>query len=603
LAVSPVDFSAVQQGLPKVEMAAREGNVLGGLPLTEGEKKGIEIAEETVQDLRIKGSKCLIGRLGVPKKLNKEAFKAVLMRIWRPAGKLMINEVQESLWLFEFEEDGDKRKVMAGRPWSYDRTLLILNEFDGRLAPSQMEFSCSPIWVQIHNMPLGCMNRAMGAQIGQTIGEVEDVAVAEDDVGWGRYLRVRVVINLFQPLERGRTLSISGSSCWVTFKYEKLPIFCFRCGCIIHGPKGCLEVSVRKPNHGEGSEGWGQWLRADDYPKRLGGNEGRKADPPSSPTVSDHRPMEEKSTEDFPEKESSQKAKNPENIDAHSNLESRFSGKTDVAGLHQYGNEERKTERRDMQEEKRKDVFQNPVEGVPVLRKGVAKGKKGGIKGGGSGENGKKKEYVRKTDLIAGSQKVGTGQMSDEGRPKVSLSQPRQPVRPTGDNWRAQVCSKNGSPQSPSGKLLNDIGPEKLHLAKENPPDTSIREILTQKDTSPPLTHYRKRKDREDPEVEMKLNGSPLEKPKSGGGCRSWKKLAREVANVTTGRGSVMERMGIEDVDRMESSEMMGTITKVDEGNSPVKTQFFDSPKSYELSTSKGVSLMAVAEEQPRHSP
>ncbi len=94
-----------------------------------------------------------------------------------------------------------------------------------------------------------------------------------------------------------------------------------------------------------------------------------------------------------------------------------------------------------------------------------------------------------------------------------------------------------------------------------------------------------------------------MEKPKSGGGCRSWKKLAREVANVTTGRGSVMERMGIEDVDRMESSEMMGTITKVDEGNSPVKTQFFDSPKSYELSTSKGVSLMAVAEEQPRHSP
>jgi hypothetical protein len=25
-----------------------------------------------------------------------------------------------------------------------------------------------------------------------------------------------------------------------------------------------------------------------------------------------------------------------------------------------------------------------------------------------------------------------------------------------------------------------------------------------------------------------------MEKPKSGGGCRSWKKLAREVANVTT---------------------------------------------------------------------
>jgi hypothetical protein len=90
--------------------------------LSGGEQKGIEIAEELIQDLRIKGSKCLVGRLGVPKKLNKEAFKAILLRIWRPAGKLMINDVQENLWLFEFEEDGDKQKVLAGRPWSYDRT-------------------------------------------------------------------------------------------------------------------------------------------------------------------------------------------------------------------------------------------------------------------------------------------------------------------------------------------------------------------------------------------------------------------------------------------------------------------------------------------------
>jgi hypothetical protein len=71
----------------------------------------------------------------------------------------MINEVQENLWLFEFEEDGDKQKVLAGRPWSCDRTLLVLNEFDRRLAPSQMEFQYSPIWVQIHNMLLECMNR------------------------------------------------------------------------------------------------------------------------------------------------------------------------------------------------------------------------------------------------------------------------------------------------------------------------------------------------------------------------------------------------------------------------------------------------------------
>jgi hypothetical protein len=128
-------------------MDESKGTVLGGLPLSEGEQVVIEIAPEAIQELRIKGSKCLVGRLGVPKKLHKEAFKAILIKIWRPAGKVMFKEVQEHLWLFEFEEEEDKQKVLAGRLWSYDRTLLILNEFDGRLAPSQMDFASSLIWV------------------------------------------------------------------------------------------------------------------------------------------------------------------------------------------------------------------------------------------------------------------------------------------------------------------------------------------------------------------------------------------------------------------------------------------------------------------------
>jgi hypothetical protein len=59
--------------------------MLGGFPLSVGEQQGIEITEEAVQDLCTKGSKCLVGWLGVPKKLNNKAFKFILMHMWRPA--------------------------------------------------------------------------------------------------------------------------------------------------------------------------------------------------------------------------------------------------------------------------------------------------------------------------------------------------------------------------------------------------------------------------------------------------------------------------------------------------------------------------------------
>jgi hypothetical protein len=87
-------------------------------------------------------------------------------------------------------------------------------------------------------MPLGCMNKGVGLKIGSTLGKVDEVAVADDDVGWGWFLRVRVNIELYQPLERGRALLLTGNSCWVSFKYEKLMEFCYRCGKILHDEKG-----------------------------------------------------------------------------------------------------------------------------------------------------------------------------------------------------------------------------------------------------------------------------------------------------------------------------------------------------------------------------
>jgi hypothetical protein len=77
----------------------------------------------------------LVG-LEIQKKINKEAFKTLLLRIWRTIERVFFKEIQDNLWLFEFDEESDKKRVLDGRPWCYECTLLILNEFDGRTPPS-----------------------------------------------------------------------------------------------------------------------------------------------------------------------------------------------------------------------------------------------------------------------------------------------------------------------------------------------------------------------------------------------------------------------------------------------------------------------------------
>lgn len=220
-------------------MADLHGDFVGSFPLTVVEQRGILISNDDTKELRSKGRKCLIGRLGEAKKINKDAFKTLLTRIWRLRGSVFFKEIHDNLWVFEFSEEEDLRRVVDGHLWSYEHTLLVLNEFDGKTPPSQMEFSLTPIWIQIHNMPLGCMNRSVGKKIGETLSCVEEVAIAKHDVGWGRSLRIRVAINLYQPVERDRALLLTDKSCCVSFKNEKLPAFCYRCGRILHVLKGC----------------------------------------------------------------------------------------------------------------------------------------------------------------------------------------------------------------------------------------------------------------------------------------------------------------------------------------------------------------------------
>ena len=123
---------------------------------------------------------------------------------------MVFKEVQDNVWLFEFTDGDDKQRVLNGWSWSFDRQILVFNDFDGSTPPSQMKFTHSPFWVQVHDMPMLCMNKAVGTKIGESLGELEDVDMAGDGAGWGRCLWLRVQIDLNKPLERGRALNMGG---------------------------------------------------------------------------------------------------------------------------------------------------------------------------------------------------------------------------------------------------------------------------------------------------------------------------------------------------------------------------------------------------------
>lgn len=59
----------------------------------------------------------------------------------------------------------------------------------------------------MHNIPFGMMNKVHGEMLGNTIGEIIEIDVDKDGVGWGPFLWVRVQVDIKKPLLRGNLIN------------------------------------------------------------------------------------------------------------------------------------------------------------------------------------------------------------------------------------------------------------------------------------------------------------------------------------------------------------------------------------------------------------
>nr|POE95537.1 uncharacterized protein CFP56_01578 [Quercus suber] len=191
---------------------------------------------------------------------------------WKPNKGVQISEIDEDLFLVEFGDGKDKKRVIEMCPWSYEKQLVLIQDFEGELTLKEIDIRWAPFWIQIYNLPLKCRMKETGCAIGLSLGLVMDLDVPESGVQWGKFLRVRVHIDAMKCLECGKKVTIEGGeSRWVSFKYERLPNFYYRCGLLNHALKDCTEAHEHSKEERVNFLQYGAWLRGD--PIQRGGYE------------------------------------------------------------------------------------------------------------------------------------------------------------------------------------------------------------------------------------------------------------------------------------------------------------------------------------------
>ena len=96
---------------------------------------------------------------------------------------------------------------MSNEPWSFDKHLIGLQRYDGESIVEDMTFNLTPFWVQVHGILVRFMNKAVVEGICETVGQV-CCSTKTPTKECGSFMRVRVLVDVSQPLCRGRVLTL-----------------------------------------------------------------------------------------------------------------------------------------------------------------------------------------------------------------------------------------------------------------------------------------------------------------------------------------------------------------------------------------------------------
>lgn len=212
------------------------------LSLAEQERRRVvKIDEDDIEEINREFSKATACKILANKHVNQEMFMEKMPKIWSLEGKMSIEKSGRNLYICRFRNQRDKNRVTKGGPWSFDSNLLLFEEPEGRISITELEFRYAYFWVHFHKLPRVCFCRKYAEALGNAIGTFEAVDMdAAGNIG-GETLRVRIMVNISEPLKRGTNVRVGAgeSNKWIKVTYEKLPHFCYRCGRIGHVHQEC----------------------------------------------------------------------------------------------------------------------------------------------------------------------------------------------------------------------------------------------------------------------------------------------------------------------------------------------------------------------------
>jgi hypothetical protein len=118
-----------------------------------------------------------IGKILPDKRIIKHILFNTLQGIWGNPKGLSITEIEGGFYHITMDSESATQKALKGNPWLIRNCWFMVQLWDRKINPSNIDFKHVPVWIQIWGLPIHCKTTTMGKHLGSQLGKVEESAL------------------------------------------------------------------------------------------------------------------------------------------------------------------------------------------------------------------------------------------------------------------------------------------------------------------------------------------------------------------------------------------------------------------------------------------
>lgn len=86
--------------------------------------------------------------------INVDTLIRIQKKGWTKGGGLDIKKINQNTFVFYFEDANELEVVLKKVAWRFDNSFMIIQKLDSLMYSSILLFDSTPIWIQVHDLPI-----------------------------------------------------------------------------------------------------------------------------------------------------------------------------------------------------------------------------------------------------------------------------------------------------------------------------------------------------------------------------------------------------------------------------------------------------------------